>query len=340
MKKIVFIVIAILIGLGGKSNPIPVPPIISEIYFSDDLIQIEFYIDNFWWFNNFDELNLVSSSDTVEFIDGITFNINELFVLNSSHLQEPFNFNPDGDFIDIIDDEYGLSVGVGPISFGNYPYAMVQAPSAIQSIAYDKYYDWQWGWYDYALTIEQPHSIGSSAFTTVARGSLAGYVFDLNNNPVSGAAIYDVITNDSGYFIKSDLYCCIYWFLKIHYGGIIYFYPEDFIIEPYDTNLRILQIDTLTSGLSAPQQLHPDVTNHPNPFTEFTSFCIQVPAEINFNTAFLAIYDLTGKLIDRIEIPSGNFSIEWSGSGHEPGIYLYNIVLDNKSYSVKKMIIL
>ncbi|MCD4696640.1 MAG: T9SS type A sorting domain-containing protein, partial [Bacteroidales bacterium] len=245
-----------------------------------------------------------------------------------------------GDFFDIIDDEFGNSVGAGPIFFGNHSYAMIPTPLPNQSIAYDKYYDLQWGWYAYVLTIEQPPSIGSSAFTTVARGSLAGYVFDLNNNPVSGATILDVYTNDSGYFIKPDLYCSIYWFLKIYYGGVYYFYPDDFIIEPYDTNLRMFQIDTLLSGILAPQQLHPNVTNHPNPFTEFTSFHIQIPAEINFYTASLDIYDLSGKLVDRIKISSFQSSVEWNSEGHKPGIYLYNVVLDNKPFATKKMIIL
>jgi len=123
MKRIFIIIAVILFGLGVKSNPLPVPPVISEIYFSDGILQIEFYFDDFWWYENFDELNLVSSTDTVEFIDGIEITPYETFVLDYSHLAGAFVFNPEGDFIDIIDDEWGQSVGYGPISFGNHPYA-------------------------------------------------------------------------------------------------------------------------------------------------------------------------------------------------------------------------
>lgn len=343
MKKIVFIVIAILIGLGGKSNPLPVPPVISEIHFNGNNIQIEFFFQGGWLYDNFDELSLASSTDTVEFINGINISPNEIIVLDQNDLVGSLEVNPSGDHIYLID-EYGYPISdfeYEYLKFGNFEGAYVPAPIENQSIAIHKVVEPFYFEVYYYVGMEQPPTIGSDPFNISARGLLEGYIYDLNNSPVSGVGIifpyydpvsswYPSFTNQNGYFIMENLLSAFHSF---NFFRDLYEGTFTATIFPGDTAFIEIHLDTILVEI-------PEYQNHPNPFIGFTSFKIQIPKETKFNTAFLAIYDLTGKLIDRIEIPSGNFSVEWSGSGHESGIYLYNIVLDNKPFAYRKMIIL
>nr|MCB2219582.1 T9SS type A sorting domain-containing protein [Bacteroidota bacterium] len=338
MKKSIIFIFTWIFLKTILANPIPVPPVISEIYLSGGAIQIEFYFDEFWWFESFDELRLISSTDTVEFLEGIDIQYNEIMVLNNSHLQETLNVNPQGDFIDIIEAETGFTVGPGPIGFGNYNYAFIPAPGENQSMAYEKQYNWEYGYYDYILSLEQPPSIGLDPFHVQARGCLAGYIVDLGDHPVPGAQIYDVFTDDEGYFIKTDMLSHLYFFLRIYYNGIMFWDPEDFLIQPYDTCLRVIQIDTLLTGLSDVKEPLPSISNSPNPFLNTTTFEIALPGKSNYKTATLCIYDMKGKLIEKMDLMNFPSEISWNSVGYDTGIYFYNLVLDNKSFAGQKMI--
>lgn len=342
MKKTIFLFTTIFIGIIGKSNPYIPPPIISEIYFSGSNIQIEFYFDGSWWFDSFDGLNLVSSTDTIEFIDGINIYPDEIIVLNQDDLAGSFQFNTAGDHIYVIDDD-GFAVSYieySVLKFGNYPDANIPAPDENQSIAFQSFFDpWQSEYY-YNIGIEQPPTIGSDPFSISARGIIEGYIYDLDNNPVPDIFIYypyfdptinwDVRTDSTGYFSMPNLLCRNYNSIQFSYNT----YEDSFsaTVYPYETTSVEIQLDTTFVSI-------PKYYNYPNPFTGLTSFNIKIPNNINYNSAFLAIYDLTGKHIDRIEILSGNSSVEWNGSNYDPGIYIYNLVLDNKQFATHKMII-
>jgi hypothetical protein len=342
MKKIIFTVSIILIGLFGKSNPLPVPPVISEIYFNGNTIQIEFFFEGGWWYDNFDDISIVSSTDTVEFINGINIYPNEIIVLDQNDLVGSFEVNPSGDHIYLID-EYGYPISDIEheyLKFGNFEGAYVPAPNENQSIAFHKVVEPFYFEVYYYVGMEQPPTICSYPFNISTRGLLEGYIYDLNNSPVSDVVIifpyYDPISswypsysNQNGYFIMENLISAFYSlsFYKDFYDGTF-----TATIFPGDTAFIEIHLDTILVGI-------PEYQNHPNPFIGLTSFKIQIPNEINFNTAFLAIYNLSGKLIDRIQIPSRNLSVKWNSSGYKPGIYFYNLILDNKSFAAKKMII-
>jgi hypothetical protein len=338
MKKLMIFIFTWIFLKAILANPIPVPPVISEIYLFEGTIQIEFYFDEFWWFESFDELRLISSTDTVDFLEGINITYNEIIVLNNSHLQGAFTVNPQGDFIDIIETETGFSVGPGPIGFGNYNYALIPAPDANQSMAYEKQYNWEYGYYDYILSLEQPPSIGLDPFHVQARGSLAGYVVDLGDHPVPGAQVYDVFTNDEGYFIKTDMLSHLYFFLRVYYNGIMFWDPEDFLIQPYDTCFRIIQIDTVLTGIWDVKEPNPSISNTPNPFKNLTTFELTLPQKSKYHSAWLCIYDISGKLIEKIDLLNSPSSITWNSIPFDNGIYFYNLVLDDRAYACQKMI--
>jgi len=297
------------------------------------------------WFDNFDELYFVSSIDTVAFIDGIEIILNEIFVLDQDDLEDIFEYNPEGDQFYIIDGDGNIVsyMEYDMYSFGNFPGAKVPVPDENQSLAIQKVVEIGYNEAFYYVGLEQSPTIGLNEFNINARGVLKGHVFDLNNAPIPdvtivfpyydpGSSYYPEYTDQNGIFVMDNLISANHWFNYYTSNGNYYDVFEA-TIYPYDTTYIEIQLDTLLQG-------SPEYHNFPNPFVEVTSFTIQIPHEISFNTGHLSIYNLAGKLVDQIEIPSNDYTAEWQSNNLEPGIYLYNIVLDKKQFATKKMIIL
>ncbi|MBP6871498.1 MAG: VWA domain-containing protein [Bacteroidales bacterium] len=81
---------------------------------------------------------------------------------------------------------------------------------------------------------------------------------------------------------------------------------------------------------------------YPNPFSTSGTFNLRVEEDYS-GTAFLEIFDNTGKVVMILEIEingQGNYEIRWDGkdnSGNplKPGIYLFTVTFGDKSYSGK-----
>ena len=78
--------------------------------------------------------------------------------------------------------------------------------------------------------------------------------------------------------------------------------------------------------------------NNPNPFSEQTSIEVRIPNDVK--TAFLCIYDMNGKQIDKIVIDErGTTRISILGTSLTEGMYLYSLIADGKVAGTKKMIL-
>lgn len=78
--------------------------------------------------------------------------------------------------------------------------------------------------------------------------------------------------------------------------------------------------------------------NEPNPFTHETVVKYILPQTIN--TAFMAVYDLTGKQITTFAISEkGSSSLTITSEKLAAGIYIYSIVADGKVVDSKRMIV-
>lgn len=78
--------------------------------------------------------------------------------------------------------------------------------------------------------------------------------------------------------------------------------------------------------------------NNPNPFSEQTSIEVRIPNDVK--TAFLCIYDMNGKQIDKIVIDErGITRISIFGTSLTEGMYLYSLIADGKLAGTKKMIL-
>jgi hypothetical protein len=251
-------------------------------------------------------------------------------VLDQNDLKSIFDFNPEGDIISIIYDDF-WTVADQEFRFGNIEYSKLVAPGPNQSIAVVGYDYWGNIYSDWNV-IEQPPTIGSNPFAVYARGNLEGFIYDQDMNPIPGITILEEETNEDGYFFVSDLFCRIDNYIHIkHNDNIIYTFTDT--IFPYDTAFVEIQLDTLFVSI-------PEYHNYPNPFSSSTSFKVQIPDNLNYNTAYVCIYNMSGRLVDRIEVPKGQSSVSWQNTENNPGIYLYKLVVDDTKYATQKMIAL
>lgn len=75
--------------------------------------------------------------------------------------------------------------------------------------------------------------------------------------------------------------------------------------------------------------------NVPNPFNQEAV----IKFNANGNNAFIGIYDLSGRQVEKLPIKKGEKQVVVSAHRLAPGTYLYNLVVDGKMLDSKKMIV-
>ena len=78
--------------------------------------------------------------------------------------------------------------------------------------------------------------------------------------------------------------------------------------------------------------------NKPNPFGTSTSIEVSIPEDVQ--SAFIYVYDLTGKKLQQVDIPSrGKQAITINASSLADGMYLYSLIADGKVVETRRMIV-
>lgn len=318
-----------------KSNPIAEPTIITEFAFDAGTFKIELFFQDLFqgWITNLDELNLCCNAGSVQFNDGIQVVFNQPMVLDETDVLGILPLNPQEDLV-WIEEDMGWVIGGDNIGWGDvsYYWPPIVPPTPDQSIATLGFLDPNSGLImQWTRALEEPSTFGYNAFNINARGSLEGYVFDLDNNPVQWATINNQVTTDeTGYFKIPDTLCHIYECFTVRYNG-----------------LTVLEFcDTIHPNLTSYVEFHlpitmvgvPEYTNHPNPFGSFTKVMVTLPDGLDYSTGLLEIIDINGQRIHSAPFSGQSSVIPWNASGQPPGIYFYRILLDNQAYATKKMI--
>jgi len=101
--------------------------------------------------------------------------------------------------------------------------------------------------------------------------------------------------------------------------------------------------DAAAATLGINSQLPPDGLttlnqNTPNPFTEETIISYSLSNDVN--TAFLFIYDMSGKQLRSYELHQrGNAELRIIGGELEAGMYMYSLIVDGQLLRTKQMIL-
>ncbi len=345
-----------------RANPILPPPYFSEIYFEGDewFIELLLWEDVFYGDGTLDDYRLACSSGTAQFKPGIdTYGLEWILITQDSMLSS-LSINRFGDFIEIEqgDDGYWSPLG-WPIYFGDIEYSYVNYPFPGQSIVntlvyYGEYYDYYW------VVKDNSPTLGSSFLQATTVGSLAGRVLDQNLDPISGIQIKycpdnllswildPIYTSHEGYF-SNYMYARNY--------GISLIWNETSLldtsvtVEPDSTTWCDYILDTVLVHVSSSiQGQELSFGNFPNPFSDNTTFVIQLPEDTHYQEGRIIVYDMTGREVyDRMigqEI-TGTATVfhHWDLAGNpavvSPGEYISCLVLDgivvakNKSICIR-----
>ena len=78
--------------------------------------------------------------------------------------------------------------------------------------------------------------------------------------------------------------------------------------------------------------------NKPNPFGTSTTIEVSIPEDVQ--TAFIYVYDLTGKKLQQVDIPArGKQTVTLNATTLTDGMYLYSLIADGKVVETKRMIV-
>jgi aminopeptidase N len=104
-------------------------------------------------------------------------------------------------------------------------------------------------------------------------------------------------------------------------------WPREIEIDPYNKILKTVGYEILGAN-PAPPVLPSDFriqAVYPNPFNPATTVSFTLPRS---STARLSVFDLTGRLVNRMELGSlsaGDHSVRWDGSQFSSGVYLFQL---------------
>ena len=78
--------------------------------------------------------------------------------------------------------------------------------------------------------------------------------------------------------------------------------------------------------------------NKPNPFSGTTTIPVSIPESVQ--TAFIYVYDLTGKKVQQTDITArGRQNVQLDASALTDGMYLYSLIADGKVVQTRRMIV-
>jgi hypothetical protein len=109
----------------------------------------------------------------------------------------------------------------------------------------------------------------------------------------------------------------------------------------YDSGY-VIGLNNISSDIPQMYKLY---QNYPNPFNPSTNikFSLPNPSEGGAQVVKIIIFDITGRavatLIDK-EMKAGSYSADWNASNYSSGIYFYSLLIDNKIFETRKMVLI
>jgi len=365
MKKIIllFMFLCLVISSNVKANPIVVPPVISELYFSNNDWTLELYFEYFQFGNPVsDSLFIITSTDTVAFKPGFNIPVGTPILITKDSLLYPLSINKNGDFVQIAERYngifYNLDQYYSPFAFGNIANAQVSVPLPGQSIKRFKCHDFGTGSDIYYIAKDNHPSLGTDPFNATAGSSLSGHVYDSNHNPLPGVVLGPILlycsppyttgisTDANGYFSSSYNY--LYSFIRHitiqkQFCNTI---DTTFSIEPDSAYIMDFTFDSCYVGINDVSQINNySLKVFPNPGSENFTFQITAP-ESNYTNCLIKIYDLTGELVNIIPVNNVHdsfASVTWNGKGKyadlPAGLYTCSLQINDNIVASQKLVI-
>ena len=324
-----------------------IEPAISEIYFENNNWTIE--LANLSC-DNLDNYRLACSTGESQFLTGISVEYDQVILVNQDSMQTPLFINKNGDFLKLQEQGYtGVWYDYDEVCFGYYPNSYVNPPYEGQSLVriFDRD-DTYWLCKDNIPSLGVPWVINTF-------GTLSGYIFDENNNPITNANIkcyyspnfncyWQMYSNNYGYFEKQNLFGKNYDIELVVNNNLFGF--TTITLEPDSISYYEFvqgQMPSIDDENYIPEVKYP-LNNYPNPFIESTTISLSATDLHGFSQ--INIYNIKGQLVKEFKIQNYKFKIneiEWGGKSDDgvlqpPGFYFYSLEVDGKKIKTNKMI--
>jgi len=363
-NQLLLLVLASFVSLHILGNPIIPESLFAEIYFENE--EWFLLIDNMclesYDIENFDNIHITSSDGVLLLSESFLPEFQQSYtILTNEDLVSPVDISKENGWIS----SYCNHPDFGTIYFtylkwGDNLNDPVKGPYEGQSLIVNYYYHDDFELEGWLLKNNDPIINGGYSYTTW--GSLAGYVFDVNNVPVPHVFIeyldagylncplnpFDsVFTNDSGYFEIYFLPARNYHICKLYKENLLFNVDEYLSIEPDSCTYLDFYIDYSVGIADREQALKNkiEIYNKPNPFHYKTEFVLNFPdVEIPQNLSII-MTGLNGsiKIIIPVETPASIENIiatEWENSLNlTPGQYLYSLTDGKNTLASGKMMI-
>lgn len=359
MKKLWLLLIsALLISNLTFANPIMPESLISEVYFDDDdnwYLVVDVFLMEILGIQTFQELELYSSDGEFVFNEDFLpdFNTYETIITEEA-LVYPHQIFRNADYIQTVWPEGWFDFMF--LDWGNSWGDPVKGPSPGQSLVpvvvyEDEFYNVEF----WLVKCSSPWFLGNGGLVT---GEFEGFLYDQNEMPVANAQIKYVpdwmtdppyffpplITDQSGYFYDNSLYACNYHLHGVIIDGFDYDFDEYVSIEPDSVNSFVFNLVITGETEKKPAEVI-KVSNFPNPFSDFTTFLIQIPDNYRFETPILKIMNTMGQKVSELQIimiPGEDSQIKfgWKNPDNLPsGVYCYQLLMNGITASTGKMTI-
>ncbi len=372
MKKILIFQLSLLFYVSAGANPV-IPEgrlMVSEIYFegSEWFVEAAANHPDAYPSDNLDSVIFETSSGQSYFKPGILLEYGEIIIITKDSLINPLSINPDGDFINMKEYEYGTDFLMWDlrwhqdIKFGNYEEATCTSPYKGQSLVLQRFEMETPGEGTvifYWLVKENNPTPGSSPFTCDSRDTVSGYIYDKLLKPVNDAELRycseaeywwaypdlsPIIANEYGYFKNAEMFSRKYS-ANIIYGNSV-ISNVSFNVEIDSLNIYNFFIeDYIHTGIEMYEPANPvSLMNYPNPVKEQTTISVNIPQNIYFKKAIIKIFSANGKIVDIIPLHynSNNiYNLTWIRSDNiRPGNYFINLDINNKRIASNNMSII
>lgn len=349
---------ALLISNLTFANPIMPESLISEVYFDDDdnwYLVVDVFFMEILGIQSFQEIDMYSSSGAFVFKDDFlpdfstyqTIITEDALVYPHQMFRESDHISawwPDGWF-DFMYLEWGNSWG-DPVKGPFYGQSLIPV-----MVYEDEFFNPEF----WLVKCSSPWFLGNGGMVT---GEFEGFLFDQNEMPVANAQIKYVpdwmtdppyffpplITDQSGYFYDNSLYACNYHLHRVIIDGFEYDFDEYVSIEPDSVNTYFFQI--VTTEVDDRNLINKtNIYNYPNPFSDFTTFFVQNLINYEIGTPELKITNLMGQVVSEHEVTIVNVDNSFARFCWKnqlclpPGIYCYQLMIDEFSVATGKMTI-
>lgn len=350
MKKLLLIIFALACVTISKANPIASPSIaISELAFESDgnwVIELQgfdlnpnFHLDSIF----------IESSTGISKLKRFSFDgISNIILVRNDSLLSDLTINQAGDSLKLhyYFNSFDFSIYKSALVFGNFKTALFYSPRIGQTLAGVPYFQ-----YSSTYSIDKSPTIGLENDSVGMCGTIKGYIYDKNNQLVTGNDYvffgmgWDFNTTEDGSYSRrlfsyknhiSNL--SVYYRPKMKWSDVKII-PVDVSIHP-DTvvNVDIHLVDTLITDLNKiKSDLESVMHIYPNPINEL-SFNYNITIPVKSSDSYIEFTNVSGQRIARYEITESNGKINLPAKTVN-GSYIIRLFVNNKNYATSKILI-